>query len=90
MHTDRCGNIGREKCHAKGGGKEVKIQEFGYRDIMKVELEMYDYTSYNWSSCSNEKLKEKLESYTRKTFDKSTTESSSTWNVAHNMESTAV
>jgi hypothetical protein len=28
MHTDRCGNTRRQKCHAKGSGKEVKIQEF--------------------------------------------------------------
>jgi hypothetical protein len=31
---------------------------------------MYDYTSYNWSHWnSNEKLKEKFGSGTRKTFD---------------------
>jgi len=28
MHTDRCGNTCRQKCCAKGSGKEVKIQEF--------------------------------------------------------------
>ena len=27
MHTDRCGNTRRQKCCAKGSGKEVKIQE---------------------------------------------------------------
>jgi hypothetical protein len=27
MHTDRCGNTCRQKCCAKGSGKEVKIQE---------------------------------------------------------------
>jgi len=26
MHTDRCGNTRRQKCCAKGSGKEVKIQ----------------------------------------------------------------
>jgi hypothetical protein len=26
MHIDRCGNTGRQKCCAKGSGKEVKIQ----------------------------------------------------------------
>jgi hypothetical protein len=30
MHTDRCGNTQREKCCAKGSGKEFKIQEFRY------------------------------------------------------------
>ena len=44
MHTDRCGNTCRQKCCAKGSGKEVKIQEFMYRDTTNVEPEMYDYT----------------------------------------------
>jgi hypothetical protein len=36
-----------------------------------VEPEMYNYTSNNWSHWnSNEKLKEKFGSYTRKTFDR--------------------
>jgi len=61
MHTDRCGNTCRQKCCAKGSVKEVKIQEFMYRDTMNVELEMYDYTGNNWSHWnSNEKLKEKF------------------------------
>ena len=45
MHTDRCGNTRRQKCYTKGSGKEVKIQEFMYRDTTNVETEMYDYTS---------------------------------------------
>ena len=32
MHTDRCGNTRRQKCCAKGSGKEDKIQELMYRD----------------------------------------------------------
>jgi hypothetical protein len=52
---------------------------------------MYDYTSYNWSHWnSNEKLKEKSGSYTRKTFDRFATENSCTWNITQNTESTAV
>ena len=43
MHTDRCGNTCRQKCCAKESGKEVKIQEFMYRDAANVELEMYDH-----------------------------------------------
>jgi hypothetical protein len=43
MHTDRCGNTRRQKCCAKGSGKEVKIQEFMYRDTTNVKPEMYDY-----------------------------------------------
>jgi hypothetical protein len=40
-----------------------------YRDTANVEPATYDYTSNNWSCWnSNEKLKEKIESYTRRTF----------------------
>jgi len=74
MHTDRCGNTRRQKCCAKGGGKEVKIQEFVYSDATNVEPEMYNCTSNNWSHWnSNEKLNEKFGNYTRKTFDRFTT-----------------
>jgi hypothetical protein len=91
MHTDRCGNTGRLKRCAKGSGKEVKMQEFMYRDITNVEPEMYDYTSNNWSHWdSNEKLKEKFGSCTGKTADRFTTKDSYTWNTTHNTESTAV
>ena len=69
MHTDRCGNTCRQKYCAKGSGKEVKIQEFLYRDRANVEPEMYDHTSNNWSHWdSNEKVKEKFGSCTRETL----------------------
>ena len=91
MHTDSCGNTLRQKCHAKGSRKEVKIQESRYKDTTNVEPEMYNDISNNWSHWnSNEKLKEKFGSYTRKTFDRFTTKDSYTWNITHNMESTAV
>jgi len=91
MHTDRCGNTRRKKCCAKGSGKEVKIQEFRYRNTTNVETEMYDYTSNNLSHWnSNEKLKEKFGSCTRKTFSRFTTKDSYTWNITQNTESTAV
>ena len=86
MHTDRCGNTRRQKCCAKGRGKEVKIQEFVYRDATNVEPEMYNWSHWN----SDEKLKEKFGNYTRKTFYKFTTKDSYTWNITHNTESTAV
>jgi hypothetical protein len=67
MHTDRCGNTGRQICCAKISRGEAKIQEFMYRDTTNVEPEMYDYIGNNWSHRnSNEKLKEKFGSYTRK------------------------
>ena len=91
MHTDRYGNTCRQKCRAKGSGKEVKIQEFSYGDTTNVEPEMYDYTSNNWSHWnSNEKLKEKFGNNTRKTFDRFTTNDSYTSYITHNTESTAV
>jgi hypothetical protein len=91
MHTERCDNTRRQKRRAKGKGKEVKIQEFRYRDTTNVEPEMYDYISYNWSHWnSNEKLKEKSGSYTRKTFDRFSTEDRYPWNITHKAGSTAV
>ena len=77
MCADRCGNTRRQKCCAKGSGKEVKIQESMYRGTTNVEPGMYDYTSKNWSHWnSKEKLKEKFGSCTRKTFDRFTTKDS--------------
>jgi hypothetical protein len=90
MHTDRCGNTRRQKCCAKGSGKEVETQEFMYRDTTNVEPDMYDYTSNNWNHWnSNEKLKEKFGSGTMKTFDRFTTKDSYAWNITHNTEYTA-
>jgi hypothetical protein len=74
----------------KEAEKELKIQQSRYRDKTNVGPEMYDYASYNWSHWnSNGKLKEKSGSYTGKTFDIFTTADSYTWNITHNMESTA-
>ena len=42
MHTGGCGSTRRQKCCVKGSGKEVKIQEFVYRDATNVEPEMYE------------------------------------------------
>ena len=91
VRTDRCGNTRRQKCCAKGSGREVKIQEFLYRDATNVEPGMYGCTGYNWSHWnSNEKLKEKIGSCTGKTFDRFTTKESCAWNITHNKEITAV
>jgi len=75
----------------KGRGKEVKIQEFVYRDTMNVEPERYDCTSDNWSHWNSDgKLKEKFGNCTRKAFDRFTTKDSYTWNITHSTESIAV
>jgi len=91
MHADRYGNTRRQKGCAKGSAKEVKIQEFMYRDTTNVEPQMYDCTGNNWSQWnSNEKLKENFGNCTGKPFDRFTTKDSYTWNITHNAESTAV
>jgi len=67
------------------------MQEFIYKDTANEEPEMYDHTSNNcrhWDS--NEKLKEKFGSCTRKTHHRLTTKDSYTWNITHNTGSTAV
>ena len=70
---------------------KVKIQEFMYRDTTKVEPEMYDCTSNNWSHWnSNGKLKEKFGNRTRKSFDTFITKDNYTWKLTHKTESTAV
>ena len=91
MHTDGCGNTHRQKCRAKGSRKEVKIQEFMYRDATNVEPEIYDYISNKWSHWnSNEKLKEKFGScIKKKKFNRFITKDSYTWNITHSTESTA-
>jgi hypothetical protein len=62
-----------------------------YRDTTNVDPEMYDYISSNGSHWnSNEKLKEKSGSYTRKTFDRFITKDSYTWDITHNTGSTAM
>ena len=91
MHTNRRGNTRRQKCCAKGSGKEVKIQEYVYRYRANVKPQMDDCTSNNWSHWnSNEKLKEKSGNYTGKTLDRFTTKDSYTWNITHITENTAM
>ena len=67
------------------------IQEFMYRVTANVEPEIYDHTGNNRSHwVSNEKVKEKFVSFTRKTLIRFTTKDSYTWNITCNTESTAV
>ena len=47
MNTDRCANTRGQKCHAKGSGKEVEVQEFMCRGTTNVEQVTYDYTGKN-------------------------------------------
>ena len=61
MHSDRCGHTNGRKCRANGSGKETKIQEFRYRDIMNVESEINGHTSNHQSHRhSNKRFKEKF------------------------------
>ena len=75
---------------APENGKESPHSVHANGLMMMMEPEMYNYTSNNWSHWnSNEKPKEKFGSCTRKTFDRFTSKDSYTWNITHNMESTA-
>ena len=78
--------------HAVGNVVQKEVEKkLIYTDTANVEPEMYDHTSNNRSHWdSNEKLKEKFGSCTRKTFNRFTTKDSYTWNITHNTESTAV
>jgi hypothetical protein len=67
VHTDRRGNIRRQKCCAKGSGQEAKIREVMYRDTTNVENEVNDYTGNNWTQRnSNKRFKEKFGNHIRK------------------------
>ena len=91
MHYDICGNTCRQKCCAKGSGKEVKIQEFVYRNTTNVEPEMTIVPVITGATgIVTRRVKEKFGNYTRKTLDRFTTKDSYTWNITHNTESTAV
>jgi hypothetical protein len=71
--------------------KESKMQEYMYRDMMGVELEMNDYTGNNRSHGNNNKrFKDKCGSHTSQTFNRFTTKDSYTMNITRNTESTAV
>jgi len=92
MYTDRCGNTRRQKCCAKGSGKEFKIQEYMYRDTTNVEPEMYSTIIPIITGATGivtRSLRKNLES-ARKTFDRFTTKDSYTWNITHNTESAGV
>ena len=91
MLTDRCGNTGGLKCHAKGSRKYTKIRQFMYRDTANVEHEMCDYSGNIWSHRNgNKRFKDKSVSRSSKTFNIFTTTDSCTWNVTRNTVGTAV
>jgi hypothetical protein len=61
-----------------------------YRDTTYVEHEMCDCTGNilsHWNS--NTTFKEKFGSHARNTFNRRTAKGSNTWNITHNVESTA-
>jgi hypothetical protein len=91
MHTDVAIPADRNVVQ-KEAEKKLKYKGVGIEiRATNVEPKVYDYTSYNWSHWnSNETLKEKSGRYTRKTFDRFTTEDSYTWNITRNTETTAV
>ena len=87
MHTDGCGKSCRQRCHAKGSRKKLRM----YRDTTNVEHEMKGYTVNNWSHRnSNKRFKDKYGRHTGKIFNRLTTKDSCTWNITHSTEITAV
>ena len=64
----------------KEAEKKLKYKSLCIEITTNVGPEMYDCTTNNWSHWnSNEKLKEKFGSCTRKTFDRFTTKDSYTF-----------
>jgi hypothetical protein len=69
----------------------IIIMKLKYKSLCIEIPEMYDYTNSNWSHWnSNEKLKGKFGSCTRKTLDRFATKDSYSWNITRNTENTAV
>jgi hypothetical protein len=77
-------NIRRQKCRAKGSGKQTTIQEVMDRDKTNVGTEMQDDNSNIWShQTSNKRFKEEFGSRTRKTLRKLNIRESYTWNTLY-------
>jgi hypothetical protein len=75
----------------KGSRKEVKIQQFRYRDTANVELKCTVIpVIIGTTGMVTKSLREKSVSYTGKTFDRFTTADNWTGNSTHISESTAV
>jgi hypothetical protein len=69
MYTDIRDNTRRQKC-AKGSGKEVKIQQFRYRDTAKVELKCTVIpVIIGATGIVTKSLRKNLEAIPEKTFD---------------------
>ena len=81
-------NVVQKEAEKKLKYKSICIE---IQRMWNLKCTRYDYTKNNWTHWnSNEKLKEKFGSCTRKTFDRFITKDSYTWNITHNTESTAV
>ena len=63
---------------------------FMYRDKTNVEHEMYRTGKIRATGLVTKGFREKLGNHTRKTFNRFITKDSCTWNITHNVESTAV
>ena len=91
MHTDRCGNTSRQKCCAKGSGKEVKIKRLciEIQKMWNLKCTIVPVI-IGATGIVTRSLRKNLETVPEKTFFIFTTKDSYTWNITRNTESTAV
>jgi hypothetical protein len=74
----------------KEAEKNVKIQDYRYRDTANVELKCIIIpVIIGATGVVTKSLRYNSGSYTGKTFERFTATDSYTWNIAHNTESTA-
>jgi hypothetical protein len=90
MHTDRCGNTGRQKCCAKGSGKEVKYNSLCKEIRRTWNLKCTIIPVITGATGIVTRSLRKIWKLYQETFDRFTTKDSYTWNITHNTESTAV
>jgi hypothetical protein len=84
MHTDRCGNTRGQNCHAKGSGKDGKIQELCKEIQRMCNLKCEIIPVINGATGIVTKgLKEEFGIHARKNFNRFTTKDSYTWNITH-------
>jgi len=83
MHTDRCGNTYREKCHAKESWKEIKYEILCRETQETWKLKCLILPVGISYRNSDRRFKEKFGSLVRRTFARFITKDSCTSNITH-------